>query len=74
MVLGEKIADEKGKVIGMSVKSVGPDGVHIEESFVSEVKGFGRFPSGRDMGTHILPACVMLKTKNDESRPVAPKP
>jgi hypothetical protein len=51
LVWGEKIAEEKGKVIGMSVKSVGSDGVHVEETFASEVKGFGRFPSGRDMGT-----------------------
>jgi len=49
--LGEKIAEEKGKAISMSVKSVGPEGVHTEVSFVSQVKGFGRFPSGRDMGT-----------------------
>lgn len=51
LVLGEKIAEEKGKVTGLTVKSVGPEGVHIEETFVSEVKGFGRFPSGRDIGT-----------------------
>jgi hypothetical protein len=51
LVWGEKIAEEKGKAIGISVKSVGPEGVHVEETFVSEVKGLGRFPSGRDMGT-----------------------
>jgi hypothetical protein len=51
LVLGEKIAEEKGKIIGSSVKSVGPEGVHREDTFASEVKGLGRFPSGRDMGT-----------------------
>jgi hypothetical protein len=51
LVFGEKIAEEKGKIVGFSVKSVGPEGVHIEENFASEVKGLGRFPSGRDMGT-----------------------
>ena len=51
LVWGDKIAEERGKAIGFSVKSVGPEGVHVEETFVSEVKGFGRFPSGRDMGT-----------------------
>jgi hypothetical protein len=35
----------------VSVKSVGPEGVQLEETFASEVKGLGRFPSGRDMGT-----------------------
>ena len=51
LVLGEKVWEEKGKGIGVSVKSVGPEGVHMEETFASEVKGLGRFPSGRNMGT-----------------------
>jgi hypothetical protein len=51
LVLAKKLWEEKGKVIGMSVKSVGPEGVCIEETFTSEVKGLGRFPSGRNIGT-----------------------
>lgn len=51
MVLGEKLWEEKGKVTGMSVKSVDSEGVHMEQNFASEFKGFGRFPSGRNMGT-----------------------
>ena len=51
MVLGEKLWEEKGKVIGMSVKSIGSEGVRMEETFTTEVKGLGRFPSGRNMGT-----------------------
>jgi hypothetical protein len=51
MALGEKVAEEKGSIIGMSVKSVGAEGVSIEFSFASEVKGFGRFPGGRNVGT-----------------------
>jgi hypothetical protein len=51
LVLGEKLWEEKGKATGVSVKSVGPEGVHMEENFASEVKGLGRFPSGRNMGT-----------------------
>jgi hypothetical protein len=51
LALGEKIAEEKGKVIGVSVKSVGPEGVHMEETFATEIKGLGRLPSGRNMGT-----------------------
>ena len=51
LVLGEKMWEEKGKVIGMSVKSVGPEGVRMEETFATEVKGLGRAPSGRNIGT-----------------------
>lgn len=51
MVLGEKIWEEKGKMMGMSIKSIGPEGVHMEETFASEVKGLGRAPSGRNIGT-----------------------
>ena len=51
MVLGEKIAEEKGKLTGMSIKSIGPEGVTIEANFVGETQGFGRFPSGRGMAT-----------------------
>jgi hypothetical protein len=51
MALGEKATEEKGKATGMSIKSVGPEGVTFELSFVSEIKGIGRFPSGRSMGT-----------------------
>jgi hypothetical protein len=51
LVLGEKMWEEKGKVIGISVKSVGPESVRMEETFVTEVKGLGRAPSGRNVGT-----------------------
>jgi hypothetical protein len=51
LVLGGKMWEEKGKVIGMSVKSIGPEGVHMEETFATEVKGLGRAPSGRNIGT-----------------------
>jgi hypothetical protein len=51
LVLGEKLWEEKGKAVGMSVKSIGPEGVHMEETFATVVKGFGRGPSGTNMGT-----------------------
>jgi hypothetical protein len=51
LVLGEKVGEAKGKMIGLGVKSVGPEGIRMESDFVSENKGFGRFPSGRNMGT-----------------------
>lgn len=51
LVLGEKMWEEMGKIIGISVKSVGPEGVRMEETFATEVKGIGRAPSGRNIGT-----------------------
>jgi hypothetical protein len=54
MALGEKVAEEKGKITGMSIKSIGPEGTTIELNFVSETKGFGRIANGRNMGTLIL--------------------
>ena len=35
---------------GVSIKSKGPEGVRVEENVAAEVKGFGRFPSGRNIG------------------------
>jgi hypothetical protein len=51
LVYGEKMTEEKGKVVGLTVKAVDSEGVHIEETFATEVKGLGRIPSGRNMGT-----------------------
>jgi hypothetical protein len=51
LVLGEKMWEEEGKFMGMSVKFVGPEGVHVEETFATEVKGLGRGPSGGNIGT-----------------------
>ena len=51
MALGKKLWEEKGKITGMSVKSIDSEGAHIEETLASEFKGLGRFPSGRNMGT-----------------------
>ncbi len=51
MPLGEKLFEENGKTTGMSVKSVTADGVTLEGNFMSQIQGFGRFPSGTNMGT-----------------------
>jgi hypothetical protein len=48
LALGEELAEEKGKAIGMSIKSVGPEGMTIEVSTAGEAKGFGRHPSYKD--------------------------
>ena len=34
----------------IAVKSIGPEGVRIEHTFTGTIKGFGRFPSGTNMG------------------------
>jgi hypothetical protein len=51
LVLGKKQWEEKGKTVGMSIKSIGPEGIRMEQTFTSVVNGFGRFPSGTNMGT-----------------------
>jgi hypothetical protein len=52
MALGEKLFEESGKVVGFKVTKVHPvEGTTMEASFTSEIKGFGKFPSGRNVGS-----------------------
>jgi hypothetical protein len=52
MALGEKLFEETGNVTGFKVTKVHPvEGVTMEVSFVSEIKGIGRFPSGKNLGS-----------------------
>jgi hypothetical protein len=52
MTLGEKLFEESGNVTGFKVTKVHPiEGVTMEVSFVSEVKGIGKFPSGKNLGS-----------------------
>lgn len=52
MALGDKLFEETGKLTNFNVKSVHPiEGVKMEGSFASEIKGSGNFPSGRNMGS-----------------------
>jgi hypothetical protein len=52
MALGEKLFEESGNVTGLKVTRVHPiEGVTIEASFTSEIKGVGRFPSGKNLGS-----------------------
>lgn len=51
MVLGEKLFEESGKITAVNIKSVHPvEGVKMEVSFASEIKGIGKFPTGRNLG------------------------
>ena len=52
MALGEKLFEESGNVTGFKVTKVHPvEGVTMEVSFVSEIRGIGRFPSGKNLGS-----------------------
>ena len=52
MALGEKLFEESGNVLGFKVTKVHPvEGTTMEVSFSSELKGFGKFPSGRNIGS-----------------------
>ena len=55
MALGEKLFEESGNVVGLKVTRVHPiEGTTMEVSFTSEITGFGRFPSGRNIGSGVM--------------------
>ena len=55
MALGEKLFEESGNVVGFKVTRVHPvEGTTMEVSFNSELKGFGKVPSGRNIGSGIM--------------------
>ncbi|HEX2471969.1 MAG TPA: hypothetical protein VHJ59_04400 [Nitrososphaera sp.] len=55
MALGEKLFEESGKIVSFKVTRVHPiEGTTTEVSYTSEVKGFGKFPSCRDVGSGIV--------------------
>jgi hypothetical protein len=55
MPLGEKLFEETGNVTGFKVTKVHPiEGVTMEVSFTSEIRGIGRFPSGKNLGSGIM--------------------
>lgn len=51
MVMGEKLFEEKGKITMTFVDSIDATGIVMKQSFSSEVTGFGRCPSGMNMGS-----------------------
>jgi hypothetical protein len=52
VALGEKLFEESGNITGFKVTTVHPiEGVTIEASFTSEIRGMGRFPSGKFLGS-----------------------
>ena len=52
MVLGDKLFEESGNIIGLKITRVHPiEGVTTEDSFTSEIKGAGKYPSGENLGS-----------------------
>ena len=55
MALGEKLFEESGNITGFKVIKVHPiEGVTLEVSFTSEIRGIGRFPSGKNLASGIM--------------------
>jgi len=55
MALGEKLFEESGQVVGFKVTKVHPvEGTTIEVSATIDLKGFGRFPSGKEVGSGVM--------------------
>jgi hypothetical protein len=55
MALGEKLFEDIGNLTKLDIKSVHPvEGVKMEVSFTSEIKGLGKFPSGKNIGSGIV--------------------
>ena len=52
MTLGEKLFEESVNITGFKVTKVHPiEGVTMEASFTSEIRGVGRFPSCKNLGS-----------------------
>ena len=54
MAMGEKLFEEKGKATVIFIKEIGAEGVVLKQSFTSELKGHGRWPSGMNMGSGLV--------------------
>lgn len=51
MVLGERLFKETGRTLGVKVESVHLiEGIKMQVSFSSEMKGISKFPSGKNLG------------------------
>ena len=52
MALGEKLFEESGDITNVKITRVHPvEGTTMEVSFTSEIRGVGRFPSSKNIGS-----------------------
>ena len=52
MTIGQKLFEEVGKITDFKVVKVHPlEGVKTEISFTSDIKGIGRYPSGKNLAS-----------------------
>lgn len=55
MVLGEKLYEENGNVTSTKITRVHPiEGVITELSFISDIRGEGKFPNGQKVGSGVM--------------------
>jgi hypothetical protein len=55
MVLGDKLFEESGKITGFKLAKVHPvEGVKTEVSFTSDIRGIGKYPSGKNLASGIM--------------------
>jgi hypothetical protein len=55
MALGEELFEESGNITGVKVTRVHPiEGITMEVSFTSEIRGIGRVPSGKNLGSGMM--------------------
>ena len=52
MALGEKLFEESGNIVAVKVTKVHPiEGLTTEVTFTSNIKGEGKFPHGKNLGS-----------------------
>jgi hypothetical protein len=55
MALGQKLFEENGNIVAVKVTKVHPmEGLTTEITFTSEIKGEGKFPNGKNLGSGIV--------------------
>ncbi len=62
MTFGEKLFEEIGSLAGFKITRAHPiEGIVMELSFTSEIKGYGKFPSGKNIGSVGYVNCVAIR-------------
>ena len=53
-MMGDKLYDEKGKMVMTYIEEIDAEGVVLKQTFNSEVIGSGKFPSGMNLGSGVI--------------------